>query len=190
MKWDLLGLPQIQNSSDLQDSAMLAGTLTVFGWPQKVDCSTYLVGPEYVRHPQEKRYSFSRDQALCLMAGLFVEGNPQLVDRKYVTGKDWFSPSNMGHVARCQGRKANWFQNAWLWLDVIWHCFMTPKEEPNQLLAMMLIADPKYLRFWMKHNTVWIDSINEYFCGWRNEPELAQWMIAKLLALRSAPSKA
>lgn len=76
------------------------------------------------------------------------------------------------------------FQNLWLWLDVLWSCFIAPMDEPNQLLAMMMIhPNPVYLQFWVAHNSKWEAAIREYWCSKtpgiydRGEPEFAEWMI-------------
>lgn len=186
MNFDALGLPKENGATDLQDSARLAGIMTVFGWPQEIDVRQYVKQAEttvqyYVRHPLEIIYNFSRDQAICLMAGLFAAGYSYLVNENSITGKDLLSPSVMGHVARCKGQKASWFQDLWLWLDVWFHANVTPLEEPNQLLCMMMTADKKFLRYWTTANPAWVTSIKNYWCGWRNEPELAQFMIDRIM---------
>jgi hypothetical protein len=180
MDFDGLGLPKDKGATDRQDSARLAGIMTVFEWPQVVSCSKYFDGFKYVRHPEEPGYDFSRDQSICLMAGLSKQQFYYIIDKKYVDGKDIFSPSHMGHIARCKGDKATFAQNSWLWMDIYWSCFVKPMGEPNQLLCMMMMADPKYLNFWCKNNKKWKESIREYWSGWRGEPELAEHMILKI----------
>jgi len=184
MIFDHNGLPKDNGATDYQDSARLAGIMAVFEWPRGVNLQGYLdMGqkPKYVRHPfEESKSDFSRDQAICLMAGMCYSHMPIQVDRRFVDGKDWFSPSQMGHVRRCQGLKAYWYQNLWLWLDVLWACYVKPMAEPNQLLCMLMVADPKYLRFYVKHNKKWKEAILAYWCGWRNEKELAELMITKI----------
>jgi len=149
MKFDELGLPQDNGSTDKQDSARLAGLLTVFEWPQKVDCSKYVAlnvyndKLEYVRHPQEYRYNFSRDQSIPLMAGLFKQNETGLVNKEYITGRDLFSPSQNGHVRICQGLKPRWYQSLWLWIDVVYSALFAPLYEPNQLACMMLVHPNK-----------------------------------------------
>lgn len=184
MIFDSLGLPKDNGASDLQDSARLAGILTVFEWPRVVAVSRYFDQEKriFVRHPNERIYDFSRDQAICLMAGFYKRRLD--VDRAWVDGKDIFSPSHMGHVRICQGLAPRFHQKMWLWLDVLYSCFYQPMGEPNQLLCILMVADKKYLKFWLKYNKHWRDAIREYWCEgageWRKEPELAEHMIKVL----------
>ena len=184
MIFDELGLPRDTGATDLQDSARLAGVMTVFGWPQKVELNKYVVGTSkmvYMRHPSEYKYDFSRDQAICLMAGLFVQDAKILVSKNFIKGNDWFSPSHNGHVRICQGLKPRWYQNLWLWFDVCYNIWVTPMSEPNQLLCMLMVhPNKKYLKFWLKRHGSWRETISNYWCGWRKEYELALHMIGVL----------
>ncbi len=186
---DEYGLPRDNGASDKQDSARLAGIMTVFHYPTVVTTHKYVVlgknlNTIYVRHPKEVIYNFSRDQALCLMAGLAEQGHSGLVNKEYITGVDIFSPAHNGHVARCQAKEASLLQAAWLWIDVVYSCYVTPLSEPNQLLCMLMMADEVYLRFWLKHNKQWRKAIRDYWCenegAWRGERDLAEHMIKQL----------
>jgi hypothetical protein len=181
MIFDELGFPRDTGATDMNDSARLAGIMTVFGYPHKVYMSRYVVettkGRVYKRHPVNSDYDMSRDQSIPLVAGLRVQGYFHLVSRKYVDGRDIFSPSHYGHVRICRGLRPRFYQSWWLWLDVLWSCFVKPMAEPNQLLCMLMVTDKKYLRFWVKHNKQWKESITEYWNGWRGEPELSSHMI-------------
>ena len=211
MKFDNLGLPQVNGASDLQDSAALAGIMTVFEWPQKIDLRQYTAPVEtiiyrdkitdrlgqqesfkninmYVRHPAQYKYNFSRDQAICLMAGMSV----QLIDRNFwinpnfITGVDWLSPAVKGHIERCKGLKSSWFQDLWFWADLYFSAKFKPMDELNQLFCMMMIADSKFIRWYCNANPHWPQAIKNYWCendgSWRNEPELAALMIEKIKA--------
>jgi hypothetical protein len=134
---------------------------------------------EYVRHPDEYIYDFSRDQYICLAAGLSVKF-PALVNESFFTGRDWLSPSVHGHTRRCQGRSAYWFQNIWLNMDILFHALVTHLAEPNQVMVMAYKNEPKYLKLWTDWNKQWKASIILYFCGWRGEPELTDWIIKKI----------
>ena len=196
MIFDELGLPRDNGATDLQDSARLAGILVTFDWPAIIPIGSYVCvtvksestnssvsskSLKYMRHPKEEKYDFSRDQAICLMAGLAKKGMSFFVNKEYITGKDIFSPSQMGHITICKGEKSKWYQNLWLWLDVVYSCVFTPKSEPNQLLCMMMThPNKRYLKFWLKFNRHWKTAITAYWCGWRNELELAAHMIKKL----------
>lgn len=187
MIFDELGLPRDTGATDLQDSARLAGVMTVFGWPQRVPLEKYVVTIPtvgttfYVRHPLEHKYDFSRDQAICLLAGLRKAGMYHLIDKKYIDGKDWFSPSHNGHVRICHGLKPRFYQNLWFMVDITYNILFTPKSESNQLLCMLMVHPNKfYLRFWLKFNKHWKQSITDYWCSWRGEERLARHMIEVL----------
>lgn len=179
MIFDNLGLPKENGADDLQDSARLAGLLSVFHIGEnKIDLTLYIKEKRYIRHPNEYIYDFSRDQALCLMAGLYAQRLYHLVDLRLVTGHDIFSPSHRGHVKRCQNKKANWFENLWLKAEILYQAKFKPLNEPNQLLCMMVVAGVDYLKIWTDNNPQWSEAIINYWCGWRGEPQLAAELIA------------
>lgn len=183
MIFDEMGLPRDNGSTDWQDSARLAGIMVLFQYPtnKDLDLSEYVDDTgKYIRHPKEYKYNFSRDQAVCLMAGLWIDGATYLVDKNAITGKDFLSPSVMGHIRRCQNKKANWFQNLWLKLDIYYNAYVDPLSEPNQLLCMLMVAGPEYVKLWTKLNTKWQQAITYYWSGWRGESGLAVHMINKI----------
>lgn len=181
---DDMGLPRDNGASDLQDSSRLAGIMTTFGMQPWIPLEKYIVERDgkktYTRHPAQFVYDFSRDQALCLMAGFYFHGQYKLVDRELITGKDWMSPSNWGHINRCQNKKAWFFQDWWLWIDVWYAAKYDKLGEPNQLLSMLMVADKKFLKYWLKKNELWKMAITGYWNGWRFEPKVSEAMI-KLL---------
>ena len=197
---DEYGLPIVTGASDKQDSAVIAGLMSIFEYPIKVDMLQYILQPGvaikdrdsdlkhtfpysiYVRHPQEYKYDLSRDQFIVLSAGLYCQGHQDLINIDFINGRDLLSPAVMGHVARCQEEKTNCIQNGWFWFDIWYHAKFNPVGEPNQLLAMMLVADSKYLKWWTANNPEWERSIRKYWYtedgAWRNEKDLAEHMIA------------
>lgn len=180
MIFDSLGLPRPTGACDFNDSAAIAGIMETFSHPTYINLSQYIVIDKYVRHPLESKYDFSRDQTLCLMAGLWSQKRFHCVDLGFVKGKDWFSPGHKGHVKRCKNEKANWFQDLWLKAEILFHAKITPLEEPNQMLCMAMVAGPEYVKLWTNNNKQWQRGIRDYFCGWRQEPELAELMIHKI----------
>lgn len=183
MIFDEMGLPKDSGATDFNDSARIAGIIALFQYP--TDRYLWLTeyindAGKYIRHPKEYKYNFSRDQAVCLMAGLWFNGLSYLVDKKAITGKDILSPSVMGHIRRCQGKKANWFQNLWLKLDIYYNAYIDPLSEPNQLICMLMVAGPEYVKLWTKLNTKWRQAITDYWCGWRGESNLAAHMINRI----------
>ncbi len=176
---------KIEGASDFEDASMFNGLLVLFGFA-KVDLTQFIEqnskseNSRYVRHPYGTKYLFSRDQYLCLAAGM-AKTMPTNVVESWIDGKDLFSPANYGHMKRCKGSKPNWFQNLWLKAEILFHAKFTPLNEPNQLIAMMMVAGPEYLKLWTKNNSQWERSIKKYWCDedghWRNEREFAEHMI-------------
>lgn len=188
MTIDELGLPREGVGGDWQDSSRLAGIMVTFEYPPNVPMEKYVIQENgktiYCRHPRERIYDFSRDQTLCLVSGLYFQNLKHLVNLDYVDGKDIFTPANRGHIRRCQGLKASWFQDAWLWFDVWRSQFKSADSESNQLLCQLMVADKKFLKYYLSKNKKWRDQIRNYWGygagAWRGEPELALHMIKKL----------
>ena len=85
MYFDSKGLPTDVGASDYMDSARLAGIMAVFGHPQmtKEKILLYMINEsQAVRYPFSDPYNpasnnpnnFTRDQLVCLAAGLKVLG--------------------------------------------------------------------------------------------------------------------
>lgn len=188
MIFDELGLPRVTGASDLQDSAALAGMMSIFEWPKKIQLTNYVVRTPtfhgYVRHPNEIKYDFSRDQAICLLAGFAYYRQYNWVDESFISGKDILSPSVRGHIQRCKGLQASWFQDLWFWADLAFSAKFKPLDELNQLFCMMMVADSKFIKWYCRNNPQWPTAIKNYWCegagAWRAEPELAQLMIKKI----------
>jgi hypothetical protein len=175
MRFDELGLPIENGATDKQDSARLAGLMTVVEWPTEFDLTYYcnIKFMQYVRHPQEYVYDFSRDQLVCILAGLRKsERNPFWLTLK-ANGKDFIPPSVNG----LREPEPNFIQRLWAKADVIAHALFTPLSEPNQVIC---IADAYgLLPLWTKLNKRWRESVTIYWVTSRDvgEPELAEHII-------------
>lgn len=189
MRWQD-GYPVENGASDAQDSARLIGILAVFGYPidkiKYCDYMNFLGDSFYLRHPKEGNlpgHKYSRDQLICYVAGLKVLNLDYLSLSYYKPENgDWLSPSHKNHLIICAGFEPTLIGNLWLWLDVLWSCFIDPIAESNQLICMMKTHPSKaYLKFWCKWNKKWANSIRNYWSenegAWRGEPELAELMI-------------
>ena len=183
-------LPRPNGATDYNDSSHLAGLLALTGHPQAVDCENYVIDRivdrdtplgNYVRHPAEIQYDFSRDQFIPLACGLIAQGRGYMVQTRFITGRDILPPSVRGLVRIAQGKKPMCYQIAWLKLEILWHSYIQPLEEPNQIIALCSAYGDEYLKLWTKHNKLWKWSIRRYWSQldghWRAEPELAEWVI-------------
>lgn len=216
MIYDDYGFPKDNGANDYMDSARLNGICAIFefwrhnGTKYPINCIRYIgynsdAVVVAVRHPAEAPSNnwrnFTRDQLICLAAGLYKHGHTGTVNKlrmaainrfyraqnteadvvgsvkKFPNGADLLTPSVMGHLKRCSGLKANWFQDTWLKMDIIYHGKFAALDEPNQILCMCIVAGHGYVQMYKKYNPRWKDGIRLYWCGWRNEPDLAEWMI-------------
>jgi len=173
MRFDELGLPIESSATDKQDSARLAGLMTVVEWPQKIDLIYYCLTGYYRRHPKEYIYDFSRDQLVCLLAGLRKSNRNSYWLTLKANGKDFIPPSVNG----LRTHKPTFIQRLWAKADVIAHALFTPLSESNQVIC---IADAYgLLPLWIKLNKRWRESVTIYWVTSRDvgEPELAEHII-------------
>jgi hypothetical protein len=199
------GIPKDSGASDWQDSSRLAGMMVIASHPKSPDCSRYIVNGNPVRCPIDEKANnprqFSRDQMICLAAGLSLQGRKDLClnmlkkaeKNKFrapndmnddgtikFLGGDPMSPSAVNHLRMCAGLSGSWWGLRFLKLDIWYNCNYTPTREPNQLITMCVIAGPEYVREYKNSNPLWKESLIEYWSKWRNEPELALMLNEKL----------
>ena len=181
------GFVKITGASDLEDSSMAAGICATFNYPIAMDLFRYFNKNDNYNYQRcdNSKYLFSRDQAICLTAGLKTQGfDAKFIGADRINGKDILSPSDKGHIKRCQGLKASWFEDAWFWAELAFSAKVKPLDELNQLLCKMMIADPKFIKWYCRNNPQWEQSLKNYWCendgAWRNEPELCAQMIYKI----------
>lgn len=190
--YDSLGLPKDVGATDFLDSARLAGMLSLVDRDNAIDLSLYTNGISYVRHPGANPFDppMSRDQAVPLFAGMWAKKQSIMVDPNYQPpNKDYISPSVRGHFNRCAGKGSNVIEDLWLVADILWSAYIRPLAEPNQLIAMLIVAGPIYLKLWTMLNQQWQKSILDYWAendgAWRQEPELANAMIKTIKSIVS-----
>lgn len=62
-------------------------------------------------------------------------------------------------------------------LTIMWHCFVKPDHELNQLICQLSVFDPKWMRMMTNLHTSWRANLVNYWSGWRNQPEIALMLI-------------
>lgn len=207
MLFDSNGLPKMSGVSDNMDSAFTAGILATFDETfNKNICLKYVTSPGIcVRHLNENvannPNNFSRDQLVPLISGLAaLEADDICYDiliacqkrgwlaqnteedivgskKKWPSGADWLSPSARNHLRICAGEAPSLIGKAWLVVDILYASYIDKKHEVNQLLCMCAIAGPVYLKLLKTLKKDLEQNIRDYYCGWRNEPELAETII-------------
>lgn len=200
MIFDAQGLPRDNGATDWLDSSRLAGLMVTLGYPRAINVWAYI--DEYgmlIRYPgDEEPFNFSRDQMVCLIAGMwtkrFQSTNEYVLNTLdhqfwFAPNGDFNSPSVRNHVALCAcddrpgALKTSKLGYSWFKWDILWNAYMDPLSEPNQLICMLWVAGPEYIRMWKRHNTQWREAILVYWGGWRGELEFAGWMIQVLEAV-------
>lgn len=159
-------------------------------------------------HNEQDPFTFTRDQLRVLAAGLHAQGHFATAlklyyqarnngwtclnikeqdgsDKPWYSGPDPLAAADRYHLAKCariiSPEKVHPWGPLWLKAEMRFNAAFTPLREPNQLIAMCIIAGevPAY----KKTNPKWEQAIREYWCGWRAEPELAEMLIYKLKQL-------
>lgn len=185
MRWQD-GYPCDSGSTDGQDSARLAGIMSVFSYPRTPWLPNYVnvhgkYGSwEYLRHPVEgNKYKFSRDQAVCLFAGLKFQSNSVFLFTQYKPENgDFISPSVRDHFRICAGYKPTFLGQLWLIFDIFYMTSFGMNHEQNQILCMLAVHPKKFfldLYVWLHPD--WTKPHYEYWSGWRGEKELADHII-------------
>lgn len=181
---DVLGFPRPQGASDFADSPHSAGVMWLCNHPDKPDPSKYVVNGKYIRHPSEKRYDMSRDNALLLMYALYKAGRADLIDLSRIDGKDIFSPAVHGFVRIMKGQKPWPWQVWWFNRELETNWELQKLEEPFQIIAMCDVYGPEYLARWTRANNLWLWAIRRYYSEldgrWRGEPEIAEMAISEI----------
>jgi hypothetical protein len=162
-------------------------------------------GLQGVRHPTEypaNNYkNFTLDQLKLLAAGLHRQWKNAecaallrgLIDRgyrgqnteadipgslkKFPDGADIPTPDVVNHLTLCAGFKTDFRLKIWLVAAILFNAIFTPIREPNQLLAEVDIAGPKWVKFYRITNIFWKYAVRRYWNGWRNEPALSEMII-------------
>jgi hypothetical protein len=208
--YDEHGLPKDVGASDWQDSCRLAGIMAISNHPKAPNMRLYLNTegeglrcPKYP--PADNPKNFSRDQLVLLSAGLRsqqIQATHTLqlyaaaISRKYRAqnsehdypgtvkkfpdGPDILMPSVMNHLRLCAGLSGFFMGYVNLVLDIMINAAFTPMREPNQLVAMCVVAGPKYVRLYKRLTPKWREAFREYWSGWRGESELAEHIVAFL----------
>jgi len=175
------GYPADNVSTDMQDSARLAGLMAMIGHKDAPNLLLYIVNGEIVRCPIEYVYNLSRDQAACF-AGGWSKAKSALSLRhdlfnkyKWRVSKDIVSPSVQNHFRIAFTEQSNWLGEKWLGLDLWYNSKLGPDTEQNQLIAMCATAGR--LKEYVSLTPWWKDSLRKYW-GDRQEQEFCEQLIA------------
>jgi hypothetical protein len=213
MIFDSNGFPRDNGATDFMDSARLAGLMKLFNYPcDQTNLAAYQSSGVCYRYPlldaanpaSNNPWNVTRDQIICLTAGLYAIGRYDLnlliynhvkvagyraqnleadvrgSKKPWYNGADLMSPADMAHLRLCANLKPNLLGLLWLRLEIIGFK-LRPAVEPNQLLAKCVVAGPKYVSQLLSGNKV-LKALRTYWAGWRDEVGLAEHIISKLEA--------
>lgn len=207
---DEYGLPVDDGAATKADSARLAGMMALVNHPLAPPLEEYFVDDmNPVRHPYATVYPennprvMSRDQLVCLAAGLSAQGNIKYAQR-ILDLCTWFAPNNMdeqtrrwkipdpispqvrNHFKMCAIAKGTDFGYQCLILDIILNGKYNPLGEQNQTQAMVLTAEKrtagKWCKFYVRNTPKWKEATRKYWIDDRigyckGEPELCEMII-------------
>ncbi len=185
MIYDEYGQIRFKGVTDAEDSPVAAAMAMLFtGQPVLFDHYFNPLRDIYLgnyRRCCNSKYTFSRDQTICLVTVLFLKGRHDAVSIDRADGADFMSLSVRGHERICKGLKPYWYQTLNFKLDLWFSATFKPLEELNQLFCMLLVhPDISLLTWYCEMNPLWREAIELYFCSWRDERDLANLMIEKI----------
>lgn len=209
MIFDQHGLPKDNGATDYMDSCRLAGLLATFNHPKAVNMTTYLTPyGDGLRHPYEPTASnprnFTRDQLIPLATGLYMQNKEACVGKLYYgavergyraqnteadvpgsvkrfpDGADILAPHDMSLLNKCAGGAITTLGRVFMVMSILGNALFTPRRESNQLLCALKVYGPSWMRFYKRVTPRWREAIKDYWCGWRDEPELAKYLITEV----------
>lgn len=159
----------------------------------------------FVRHPGQIPWNspqnFSRDQMICLIAGMWRTKQHGFVRKFFFERlKYWlrcqnthennglqkkegadilWNPSVIWHMILC-GRIwwLYWFAPlGYLFqvCDILWNCYVTPQGEQNQIFCIVVVSG--LLPLYLKLHPDFDASMNKYWSEWRDQKEIADMII-------------
>lgn len=203
---DKYGLPRDNNATDAADSARLAGIMALIGHPLAPSLGDYFVFYQGkiapVRHPIENKFpendprTMSRDQLVCLAAGLWAQKKHNLADeirkscRFFAPNtlneetKTWKIPDPIGFAVRAHFKmcadpnyQLSRFEKNMLRLEITGSVF-EPWSEQNQIMCMCIVAGHEFVWYYKQANPFWAESIRHYWIrSHRADPDLATLFI-------------
>lgn len=195
--------------ADGGDSAARCGIMALCGSyiDQKIIAKFYIGNGYCVRHPLQFPHNssntFSRDQAIQYMAGLWrskynetanailkriisdycfmsnTHFHPSLVKKEFPQGPDFCHPGVMWHFILC----AKAYRYYWLApigylfqiCDLIWACFVKPFDEQNQAFCMFAVSG--LLPLYLKMHPDFRLAMSDYWLRWRDQKQIYESIV-------------
>lgn len=167
-----------------------------------VRCPERLHEEDWCQNP----FNVTRDQLAPMIAGLVAQGHilyaqclcKAIEQRgwraqnseadKPGSIKPWYNGADLFFGAEkefCKNVLAMGYTNKksyfWLSVKIWWHCFISPYHEPNQLIALMATAGPKYIVRWKTLHPNWKECVSNYWLtSSRQDQEMNDFIIKTL----------
>jgi len=183
--------PETPNQGDGGDSSRTTGIMALFG--SRIDqiiIETHWTSKGFVRHPKQHGWDnpriFSRDQLVCLSAGLWKSKKDWIVKHEFYR-QYWkgvcpnvdliIDPCFYWHLILC-GRIKWLYPLApigylFLLIHILFMTKIRPDAEQNQTICMAAVAGTFFLDLWCFLHPDWIGSLFDYWNGWRDQGEIA-----------------
>lgn len=94
---------------------------------------------------------------------------------------DILMPNDIGHLILC-GRM--WYlywllpvTHCFLLFAVVGHCLWHKSDDETQIIAECIVAGAPFVRLYKRLKPTWRESLQRYWCGWREEQTLCSMII-------------
>ena len=178
------------DQADGGDSARSTGLMAMAGSSFDSKLLPYFIKDGgLVRHPLQTQWNkpelTSRDQVLTFAAGVSdyeTEARDAMLEyaQGWTVNKDILLPHNKLALYKCSnygnpGVFITIFGYLFMFLHLLHACFIAPKEEQNQTIAM-LSRFPTMMRWYLKWHGNVEQNVTDYFSGypWRDQTEISE----------------
>ena len=157
------------------------------------------------RHPEYNPNSFTRDQLLPVIAGLYVSSQTSVAKRVFwshakrgffcqnshdIYGnkkgpfqRDILNPAHIGALAIAARIYPLYLLApiAWVFLffDIVWHSVYSYREQ-NQIISLVRVYGKFWTKLYTKINKKWVGGTNSYWSGWRDQKEIGEKIVESI----------
>lgn len=197
------------NYLDFGDCANRTGIMALCGskQDQKLLTSFYIGNGYCVRHPFQEPHNtantFSRDQAIPYMAGLYkaryyetanavlkrimsnscfmsnTHFHPSLIKKEFPHEPDFCHPGVIWHFILCaKAYRLYWIAPIGYFfqiLDLLWACYVKPFDEQNQNFCMFYVSG--LLGLYLRLHPDFDKAMSDYWRGWRDQKEFYEIIV-------------
>lgn len=183
----------ISDYRDGGDSSRSTGIMALFGSTKDIEMIFYhWISDGFVRNPDQRHCSnpddFSRDQLIPLIAGMKRSNVARIVRYEFWRRRYWFGlcpngdflgPEFYLHMILCGKVWPLYWLVPILYpfqvIHILWMTRVMPDHEQNQTICLAKISGLLWLWKWLHPD--WKKSLRDYWGGWRDQMEIAEFII-------------